>query len=112
MSSFKRKKFISRLRRYFISGLLVWVPIWITVIVIKFLIDILDNTIVLLPERYRPENLIGFHIHGLGVILTLVIIFSTGLFAANFIGKQLISLWDAFVARIPFVRTYSPKNHT
>lgn len=91
------KKTVYKLRRYLISGLLVWVPIWITVIVIKFIIDILDHTLVLLPER--------FQIPGLGVILTFLIIFVTGLFAANFIGRQFIAVWDAFVAHIPFVRT-------
>ncbi|MBV9575930.1 MAG: DUF502 domain-containing protein [Gammaproteobacteria bacterium] len=91
------KKLAYKLRRYFISGLLVWVPIWITVIVIKFLIDILDHTLILLPERY--------HIPGSGVILTLIIILLTGLIAANFVGKQIISFWDLLIAHIPFVRT-------
>lgn len=97
MKSPKSRKIVYRLRRYFISGLLIWVPIWITIVVIKFLIDILERTIVLLPHQYQFP--------GLGVILTLVIIFMTGLFAANFMGRQMISLWDTFVSYIPLVRT-------
>jgi uncharacterized membrane protein len=85
------------MRRYFISGLLIWVPIWVTIIVFKFLIDFLDDTIVSLPQSY--------HIPGLGVILTLAIILLTGLLAANFIGSHIIASLDAIIARIPFART-------
>lgn len=96
---------MSYIRRYFISGLLVWLPIWVTILAIKFLVDILGNTILLLPTKYRPDAWIGFHIPGIGVIITLLVIFFTGVFTANFIGRQLIALWDAFVVRIPLVRT-------
>jgi uncharacterized membrane protein len=96
---------MSYIRRYFISGLLVWLPIWVTILAIKFLVDILGNTILLLPARYRPDALIGFHIPGIGVVITLLVIFFTGVIAANFLGRQLVALWDAIVGHIPLVRT-------
>jgi uncharacterized membrane protein len=96
---------MSYIRRYLLSGLLVWLPIWVTILVIKFLVDILDNTLLLLPEAYRPDSLIGFHIPGIGVVITLLVIFITGVIAANFIGKRVVELWDAIIGRIPLVRT-------
>lgn len=100
-----RHHFISRLRRYFISGLLIWLPIWVTVILIKFLIDILNNILLSLPARFHPDNLIGFHIPGIGIIIIFCIIVLTGIFVANYLGKQMILAWDEFVAKIPLVRT-------
>lgn len=96
---------MANVRRYFISGLLFWLPIWATYVVIRFLVDILNNTISLLPNRYQPDVLLGFHIPGIGVMITLLVIFFTGLFVANFIGKKLVELWDAAIIRIPLVRT-------
>jgi uncharacterized membrane protein len=96
---------MASLRRYFISGLLFWLPIWATFLVIRFLVDILNNTISLLPHRYQPDVLLGFHIPGIGVIITLAVILLTGLMVANFIGKKLVKLWDKAVTRIPLVRT-------
>jgi len=96
---------MSLIRRYFISGLLVWVPIWVTILAIKFLVDILSYTLLLLPKQYQPDALIGFHIPGIGVVITLLVIFLTGLFVANFLGRRLVAMGDALIARIPIVRT-------
>lgn len=96
---------MASLRRYFISGLLFWLPIWATFVVIKFLVDILNNTISLLPHEYQPDVLLGFHIPGIGVMITLAVILFTGLVVANFIGKKLVALWEQVVTRIPLVRT-------
>ena len=96
---------MAAVRRYFISGLLVWLPIWVTILALKFLVDILSNTLNLLPHRYQPDALIGFHIPGIGVIITLLVIFATGIIVANFIGRQMVAIGDAFIARIPLVRT-------
>jgi uncharacterized membrane protein len=96
---------MSLIRRYFISGLLVWLPIWVTILVIKFLVDILSNTLLLLPHQYQPDTLIGFHVPGIGVIITLLVIFLTGVIVANFIGRRLVMWGDAIIARIPLVRT-------
>lgn len=96
---------MASLRRYFLSGLLFWLPIWATFVVIRFLVDILNNTLSLLPHRYQPDVLIGFHVPGIGVIITLAVILITGLLVANFIGKKLVEIWEALVRRIPLVRT-------
>lgn len=93
------------IRKYFISGLLIWLPIVVTLLVIKFLVDLLSKSLLLLPPHYQPDVLLGFHIPGIGVILTLLVIFLTGLFAANFIGSRLVALGDSLVARIPLVRS-------
>jgi uncharacterized membrane protein len=96
---------LAYLRTYFISGLLVWLPIIITVTVLKFLVDILSKSLLLLPTNLQPDVLLGFHLPGVGVVLTVVVIFLTGLFAANFIGSRLVAMGDAIMARIPLVRT-------
>jgi uncharacterized membrane protein len=93
------------LRRYLIAGLLVWVPLGITVLVIKFLLDLLDGTILWLPPHLRPENLLGFRIPGLGVVLTIVVLLVTGIIAANLVGRKLVSLGEQLLARIPLVRS-------
>lgn len=93
------------IRRCFISGLLLWLPIWVTLLVVKFLVDILGNTMLLLPAPYRPDNWFGIHVPGLGVLITLLVIFVTGVVAANFMGRSLVRGWDSFIDRIPLVRS-------
>jgi uncharacterized membrane protein len=93
------------IRRYFISGLLVWIPIWVTILVVTFLLNILNNSLLLLPKRYQPDVLLGFHVPGMGVVLTLLVIFITGIVAANFIGRRLVTLGDHMIGRIPLVRS-------
>lgn len=96
---------MSLLRTYFFSGLLVWLPIWVTILVIKFLVDILSNTLLLLPHQYQPDALLGFHVPGIGVLITLVVILLTGVIVANFVGKRLVMMGDALIGHIPLVRT-------
>jgi uncharacterized membrane protein len=96
---------IAAIRKYLISGLLVWLPIWVTLLVIKFLVDILSRSLTLLPHQWQPDVLLGFHVPGIGVMITLLVILLTGMFAANFIGSKLVALGDAMVARIPLVRS-------
>jgi uncharacterized membrane protein len=96
---------LSAIRTYFISGLLVWLPIWVTLLVIKFLVDLLSKSLLLLPPHYQPDYLLGFHVPGIGVIITLIVILFTGVFVANFVGRRLLALGDAIMARIPLVRT-------
>lgn len=95
---------ISHIRRYIISGLLVWIPIITTIVVIKFIVDLLSKSLLLLPTRFQPDVLFGFHVPGIGVILTLLVIIVTGIFAANFIGQKLVYFWERILARIPIVR--------
>lgn len=96
---------MQRLRRYFVAGLLVWLPIVATYVVMSFTIRLIDRTLLLLPVQYRPEALIGFEIPGLGVILTLILVILTGLIVANFFGRKLVSIWESILSRIPLVRT-------
>ena len=93
------------IRRYFIAGLLVWLPIVATYLVISFAVRTIDKTLLLLPVQYRPESLIGFEIPGLGVILTVALISLTGLIVANFFGRKLVDAWEAVLSRIPLVRS-------
>ena len=96
---------MQRLRRYFVAGLLVWLPLVATYVVLAFSIRLIDRTLLLLPPHYRPEALIGFEIPGLGVILTMVLVILTGLVVANFFGRSLVSAWESVLSRIPLVRT-------
>ena len=99
------KSWWPRLRRVLVAGVLVWVPVGITLLVLQLLIDLADVTLRLIPDPYRPEALLGFPIPGLGVVLSLVLLFVTGLVAANVFGKRIIGMWEAVLRRIPLVRT-------
>lgn len=93
------------IKRYFITGLLIWVPLVITGWVLSLIVSTLDQSLRLLPEAIHPEHLVGFPIPGAGAVLTLVIIFVTGLLAANFIGQKLVHWWERLLARIPVVNS-------
>ncbi len=94
-----------RLRRYFVAGLLIWLPLVATYWVLMFSIRLVDRSLLLLPEQYRPENLIGFEIPGLGVILTLAMVILTGFLAASFFGRSMVTAWESILSRIPLVRS-------
>ncbi|MBP0598588.1 DUF502 domain-containing protein [Herbaspirillum sp. LeCh32-8] len=93
------------MRKYFITGLLILVPLAITLWVLNLIISTMDQSLLLLPPSWRPEALLGFYIPGLGSILTLLIIFLTGLAARNFIGRQIVSVWEGLLTRIPVVKS-------
>ncbi len=93
------------MKKYLITGLLIWIPLVITIWVLTLIVDTLDRTLLLLPIHFRTESWLGMHVPGMGVIMTLVIVFVTGVLAANFIGERLVRLWDAILHRIPFVST-------
>lgn len=97
--------FMAPVRRYFITGLLIWVPLGITVWVLDALIGAMDQSLLLLPEAWRPQAWLGFRLPGLGVLLTALTIFLTGLLAANLIGQRLLRLWEAILNRIPVVKS-------
>jgi uncharacterized membrane protein len=92
-------------KRYLIAGLLVWVPLGITIWVLHFLVSTLDQTLLLVPEGARPEALFGFHIPGLGVVLSFAILLLTGAVAANFFGARLIMVSESILGRIPVVKS-------
>jgi len=93
------------LRRYLIAGLLLWLPLGVTVLVVKLLVDFMDKTLLLIPERFQPDVVLGFHIPGLGLVLSVAIVLFTGMIVANFFGRRLLSFWEAILAKIPLVRT-------
>lgn len=95
---------MKRLQRYLVAGILVWVPLAVTFALVYLAVDITDNTLLLIPEQYRPDSLLGFHIPGLGVILALIVLLVTGVLAANFVGRALVGSWESLLERIPFVR--------
>src|SRR3990170_3681457 len=95
---------MKRFRRYLVAGLLVWIPIYVTVSVIQFVTRQLDRSLILLPSQYRPEELLGIAIPGFGVVLTLLLLLITGLLAANIVGRSLVANWESLLKRIPFVR--------
>jgi len=92
-------------KKYFITGLLIWIPLVITIWVLKVIFDALDQSLLLLPVSFQTENWLGVHIPGLGAILTIVVVFLTGIFATNFFGAQLIQLWHGILHRIPVVNS-------
>ena len=93
------------IKRYFITGLLIWVPLAITAWVLSLIAGAADQSLRLLPESIHPHNLLGFDIPGAGIVVTLLIILVTGLLAANFIGQRLVNWWERLLARIPVVNS-------
>lgn len=91
------------MRKYLITGLLVWVPLGITLWVLNLTIGTMDQTLSLLPESWHPDKVLGIHIPGLGVILTLVVVGLTGLLMRNVFGQHLWRYWEGVMQRIPFV---------
>ena len=96
---------MAALKRYFLTGLLVLVPLGITLWVMTALLGMMDQTLLLLPESWRPESWLGFRIPGLGVILTAGVVLLTGLLAANLLGQRLVAIWEGMLNRIPVVKS-------
>ncbi len=92
-------------RRYFITGLLIWVPIGITLWVLDLVVTTMDLSLSLLPQTWQPVAVLGRHVPGIGALLTLLVIFATGVLATNFLGQRLVTLWEGMLSRIPIVRT-------
>ena len=99
------------MKKYFITGLLIWVPLAITTWVLALIVRTMDQTLLLLPASIRPESLLGFYLPGIGVILTLFVVLATGLITANIIGQRLVLFWEGVLSRIPVVKSvyYSVK---
>jgi uncharacterized membrane protein len=90
-------------KKYLLTGLLVWVPLGITIWVLDLTISTLDQSLLLLPVNWYPDKLLGIHIPGLGVILTVVIVLGTGLLVHNVLGQRLLRYWESLLHRIPVV---------
>ena len=96
---------MSAVRQWFLAGLLVLVPLTITVWVLNWIISTLDQTLEILPNAWHPDRLLGLHIPGFGVLLALAIVLTIGALATNFFGRKLVGWWDALLGRIPIVRS-------
>jgi uncharacterized membrane protein len=96
---------MNALRRWLLAGLLVLVPLAVTVWLLNWVIGTLDQTLQILPVDWQPDKLLGFHIPGFGVLLALAIVLSIGAIASNFLGRKLVRWWDALLSRIPIVRS-------
>jgi len=96
---------MTSLRRYLVAGVLVWLPVLATVWVVRFIVQLMDQTLLLLPEDYRPEVVLGFPLPGLGVVFALAVLLATGLLVTNFVGRRLVAYWDSLLQRIPLVRS-------
>jgi len=92
-------------KKYFITGLLIWIPLVITLWVLKLIFDFLDQSLLLLPAAFQTEHWLGVHIPGLGAILTVAVVFGTGFLATNFVGAQFVQLWHNLLHRIPVVNS-------
>lgn len=91
------------MKKYLITGLLIWIPLVITIWVLKLVVDTLDQTLHLLPDAWRTEKWLGVHVPGMGVILTLLIVLGTGMLTANIVGAKLVDWWHEILHRIPVV---------
>ena len=96
---------VKLIRRYLVAGLLIWAPLAVTFLLLRFAVNVMDKTLAIIPPQYRPEELLGFHIPGLGVILTFIVLLITGMLAANFVGRYVVGGWESLLDRIPIVRT-------
>ncbi|MCB1895781.1 MAG: DUF502 domain-containing protein [Zoogloeaceae bacterium] len=99
------------MKKYFITGLLIWIPLVITMMVMAWIVGTLDQVLLLVPMRYRPDTVLGFHVPGLGVVLALTIVLLTGLVGANVLGQKIVEGWELLLSRIPVVKSiyYSVK---
>jgi uncharacterized membrane protein len=96
---------MAALRRYVVAGLLIWVPLGVTLLIVGFLVDLMDRTLLLLPASVQPENLLGYRIPGLGLVLTAAVVLVTGIIVTNLFGRQLFDLGEQLLQRIPVVRS-------
>jgi uncharacterized membrane protein len=92
-------------RSYLLTGLIVWLPILVTFGVLRFIVELLDKTIALLPNAYQPEQLFGMKMPGLGVVLSFLLLLGTGIFATNFFGQRIMAWGEALLSKIPLVRS-------
>ena len=99
------------MKKYFITGLLIWVPLAITAWVLSLIVRSMDQSLLLLPQAIHPEHLLGMYIPGIGALLTLLVVFLTGVITTNIVGQRLVCFWEGVLARIPVVKSiyYSVK---
>jgi uncharacterized membrane protein len=90
-----------RMKKYLVTGLLIWIPVTVTFLVLRLIISFIDQTLLIIPRRYRPESLLGFDIPGLGTLLALAVLLVTGVLVAELLGHRLVTAWEGQLGRIP-----------
>lgn len=95
---------MASLRRYLVAGLLVWVPLGVTLLIISWMVSLVDQTLLLLPEHWRPDYVLGIHIPGLGIVLTAFVVIGTGFGITHLFGLHVVGLGERILGRIPVVR--------
>jgi uncharacterized membrane protein len=93
------------MKKILITGLLIWVPLAITIWVLELIVSTMDQSLLLLPPQYQPQALLGYQIPGLGALLTVLVVFVTGVLASNILGQRLLTFWESLLGRIPVVKT-------
>lgn len=93
------------MKKYLITGLLIWIPLAITIWVLQLIVGTMDHSLDLLPPMLQPATLLGFKIPGLGALLTLLVVIATGIFASNILGQRLVLMWERMLGRIPVVKS-------
>src|SRR5262249_31364194 len=93
------------MKKILITGLLIWIPLAITIWVLELIVTTMDQSLLLLPPQYQPQALLGYQIPGIGALLTVLIVFVTGALASNILGQRLVRFWESLLGRIPVVKT-------
>jgi len=93
------------MKKYLIAGLLIWIPLAITIWVLHLIVSSMDQVLTLLPPEIQPETLFGRQIPGLGLALTFIVVLLTGVAASNIIGQRLLRVWEGMLKRIPVVNS-------
>ena len=93
------------MKKILITGLLIWVPLAITIWVLELIVSTMDQSLLLLPPQYQPQALLGYQVPGIGALLTVLVVFVTGALASNILGQRLVRFWEGILGRIPVVKT-------
>ena len=93
------------MKKILITGLLIWIPLAITIWVLELIVTTMDQSLLLLPPQYQPQALLGYQVPGIGALLTVLIVFVTGALASNILGQRLVRFWEGILGRIPVVKT-------
>lgn len=93
------------MKKILITGLLIWIPLAITIWVLELIVSTMDQSLLLLPPQYQPQALLGYQVPGIGALLTVIVVFITGALASNILGQRLLSFWEGLLGRIPVVKS-------
>lgn len=91
-------------KKFLVTGILIWIPVLITVLFVRLILNLGDYSLLVLPVSYRPDSLFGFKIPGSGIIFLFLMVFITGILATNVFGRSIVNLWESVLSRIPLIR--------